>query len=37
MKQIVANLLKVGLLKCEVDENNLLPETEISLNPLYEK
>lgn len=37
LQQIIGILFKARLLECDVDENNLLPDTEITLNTLFKK
>lgn len=37
LQQILGILFKVRLLECDVDENNLLPDTEVSLYQLFKR
>lgn len=37
LQQILGILFKVHLLECDVNEEQLLPDTEVSLNTLYKR
>lgn len=37
LQQILGILFKVRLLECDVDENQLLPDTEVKLYTLFKK